>query len=183
MSCHNLPKMHALRVKPTQNPPASCPSLLPYPRPHAVDATGLLVVTLRFAVNGLFLIIMQLLQEKDTPPQQSDLLLHLPEMNACFNKDSLEAIHAALQELDNEWSQATLKLMNGLVIHLQHALLDCQSTLNHDFQSECDPRSAASWYIVNWMAAFLDNRELAATSSLSHVCNLFPSPSPHSFAN
>jgi len=52
-------------------------------------------------------------QEKDTPPQQSDLLLHLPEINACFNQDSVEAIHASLKELDNEWSQAALKLMNG----------------------------------------------------------------------
>lgn len=60
-------------------------------------------------------------QEKDTPPQQSDLLLHLPEMNACFNQDSVEAIHASLKELDNEWSQATLKLMNGYAKHE----LDC----------------------------------------------------------
>ncbi|KAL0044674.1 hypothetical protein WJX82_005007 [Trebouxia sp. C0006] len=52
-------------------------------------------------------------EEKDTPPQQSDLLLHLPEMNACFNQDSVEAIHASLKELDNEWSEATLKLMSG----------------------------------------------------------------------
>ena len=61
------------------------------------------------------------MQEKDTPPQQSDLLLHLPEMNACFNQDSVEAIHASLKELDNEWSQATLKLMHGYAKHE----LDC----------------------------------------------------------
>ena len=37
-------------------------------------------------------------------------------MNACFNQDSVEGVHAALRELDSEWSQATLKLMNGCVL-------------------------------------------------------------------
>ena len=53
------------------------------------------------------------MQEKDVPPQQSDLLLHLPQMNACFNQDSVGAIHSSLKELNNDWSQATLKLLNG----------------------------------------------------------------------
>ncbi|KAL3135650.1 hypothetical protein ABBQ38_006131 [Trebouxia sp. C0009 RCD-2024] len=53
------------------------------------------------------------LEEKDTAPQQSDLLLRLPEMSACFNKDSVEDVYAALQELGTDWSQATLKLLHG----------------------------------------------------------------------
>lgn len=55
------------------------------------------------------------MQEKDTAPQQSNLLLRLPEMSACFNRDSVEDVYTALQELDTEWSQATLKLMHGFV--------------------------------------------------------------------
>ena len=54
-----------------------------------------------------------MVQEKDTAPQQSNLLVHLPDTNACFNQDSVEAVHAALKELDTEWSKATLKLING----------------------------------------------------------------------
>lgn len=67
------------------------------------------------------------IQEQDNAPQQSDLLLRLPEMNACFNKDSVEDIYTALKELDTEWSQATLKLMTGSVVHTLHdALHTCQ---------------------------------------------------------
>lgn len=46
-------------------------------------------------------------------PQQSDLLLHLPEMNACFGQSMVEDIHASLKQLDNAWSQEALKLING----------------------------------------------------------------------
>lgn len=53
------------------------------------------------------------LQEKEAAPQQSDLLLHLPEMNACFGQSSVEDIHASLKQLDNDWSKEALKLMNG----------------------------------------------------------------------
>ena len=52
-------------------------------------------------------------QEKEAAPQQSDLLLHLPEMNACFGQSSVEDIHASLKQLDNDWSKEALKLMNG----------------------------------------------------------------------
>lgn len=58
------------------------------------------------------------LQEQASAPQQSDLLLRLPEMNACFNQDSVEDIYTALKELDTEWSQATLKLLTGYCMML-----------------------------------------------------------------
>lgn len=57
------------------------------------------------------------IQEKDTAPQQSDLLLRLPEMSACFNKDSVEDVYVALQELGTDWSQATLQLLHGFVLN------------------------------------------------------------------
>lgn len=58
------------------------------------------------------------MQDQDDAPHQSDLLLRLPEMNACFNKDSVEDIYSALKELDTEWSHATLKLLHGYVVNL-----------------------------------------------------------------
>ena len=56
------------------------------------------------------------MQDQDAAPQQSDLLLRLPEMNACFNQDSVEDIYTAVKELNTEWSKATLKLLNGYVV-------------------------------------------------------------------
>lgn len=70
--------------------------------------------------NSLCIFVMQsviMVQDQDSALQQSDLLLRLPEMSACFNKDSVEDIYSALKELDTEWSQATLKLLNGCVIN------------------------------------------------------------------
>ena len=52
-------------------------------------------------------------QEKQPSPKQSDLLLHLPEMNACFGQNSVEDIHASLKQLNNDWSKEALKLING----------------------------------------------------------------------
>lgn len=57
------------------------------------------------------------MQDQDSAPQQSDLLLRLPEMNACFNQDSVEDIYTALKELDTEWGEATLKLLKGWVVN------------------------------------------------------------------
>ena len=71
-------------------------------------------------VVGIITIIINIaiiiMQDQDSAPQQSDLLLRLPEMNACFNKDSIEDIYTALKELDSQWSQATLKLLNGYFV-------------------------------------------------------------------
>ena len=77
------------------------------------------------AVVSRLLVTHVSMQEQDSAPQQSDLLLRLPEMNACFNQDSVEDIYTALKELDTEWSQATLKLLTGLVITLHDGLQVC----------------------------------------------------------
>ena len=100
----------------------------------------------------LLLLTHVTIQEQDNAPQQSDLLLRLPEMNACFNKDSVEDIYTALKELDTEWSQATLKLMTGSVVHTLHdALHTCQMLLGGNVNSRVtllcpahQPRGAAS---------------------------------------
>jgi 3-hydroxyisobutyryl-CoA hydrolase len=46
-------------------------------------------------------------------PKQSETLLYLPDINAVFGLDNVEAIYEALQKRNDEWAQQTLKLLKG----------------------------------------------------------------------
>ena len=53
------------------------------------------------------------MQAKVQLPKQSETLLYLPDINAVFGLDSVEAIYEALQKRNDEWSQQTLQLLKG----------------------------------------------------------------------
>ena len=53
-----------------------------------------------------------LLQAREQPPQQTDLLVQLPDINDVFAHDAVEQIHQALEERGDAWAQQTLNLMH-----------------------------------------------------------------------
>ena len=97
-------------------------------------------------------------QDQDSAPQQSDLLLRLPEMNACFNKDSVEDVYTALKELDTEWGQATLKLLNGYVFNVCRTLctpVKCCSNSNFQGLAPVCPSLFSKRYCISPEAKML----------------------------
>eukprot|EP00891_Asterochloris_glomerata_P008803 jgi/Astpho2/8803/Aster-05446 len=52
-------------------------------------------------------------EAREQPPQQTDLLVQLPDINGVFAHDSVEQIHQALEERGDAWAQQTLKLMHS----------------------------------------------------------------------